>query len=151
MKNYILQIAGGAFLAVFADIFSPSEQKKYINVVTGIILITIIMTPIAKIKNIDIESGFENFAETSAAEDGEKIYSDILKREFSKRLATDIKERIKNEFAEDVSVETVIETNDRGEISEIKKIVINGTEDEKISERIAYVYNVKEVVTNAGK
>lgn len=146
MRGYILQIAGGAILAVFADIFSPSGMKKYIGAVTGIILITILLMPIAKIKNIDTDLGFEEFA-ASAVSDGENIYAELVEREFSERLALDIKERIKSEFKKDVSVEVSVDVSNEGGISKINKIIICGIgEDEKILERISYVYNADEVI-----
>ena len=150
MKSYIVSIAGGALLAVFADIFSPSGWKKYISIVTGIILITIIMTPIANLKKIDILSAYSEFND-NAISDGERIYSDMLKKEFSERLAVDIKERIKSEFGKDVSVEVVVEMNDSGGIKKADKIIIGGiSEDKKISQRISYVYDVDEVIFNVG-
>lgn len=148
MKGYIVGIAGGAILAAFADIFSPSGWKKYISVVTGIILITIILKPIADFKNADILSAYTEFNDNAAA-DGEQIYSDMLKKEFSKKVAADIKERISMEFEKDVSVEVIVEMNDGGGIKKIDKIIIGGIdEDKKITERISYVYDVDEVVYN---
>lgn len=150
MKGYIIQIVGGALLAVFADIFSPSGWKKYISTVMGIILITIIMTPVARLKNIDIMSAYSEFG-TEEKQTGTEIYADMLKKEFSEKLAVDIKERIRQEFSEDVSVEIIVEMNDNGGIDKISKIIISGiAPDKRISDRISYVYDVDEVVINAG-
>lgn len=149
LKTYILQITGGALLAVFADIFSPSGWKKYISVITGIILITIIMTPVSKLGNIDTQTVYGDFCENSK-EKGEEIYTDLLKKEFSERLAADIKERIRTEFSKDVSAKVFIEMNASGGISEITKIIITGIKpDKKISDRISYIYDVNEVIINA--
>lgn len=152
MKNYILKIAGGTVLAVFADIFSPPGYKKYMGAVTGIILIAIVMSPVEELKNIELGLTYAESEASSAVNSGEQIYGELLKKEFSERIATDVRERIREEFSKDVSAEVTVETNDDGGISKIVRIVIIGTEpDEKISERIAYVYDVDEVVMNGGK
>lgn len=150
MKAYIIQIIGGALLAVFADIFSPAEWKKYIGVITGIILITIIITPLAKLKNTNVLSSYRSF-DTETQVRGEEIYSDMLKKEFSENLALDIKERVKDEFSKEVSVEVSVEMNEKGGIKKITKIVLHGIEPNKeICGRISYIYNVDEVVCDVG-
>lgn len=150
MNSYILQIIGGALLAVFADTFSPTGWKKYISPICGIILVTIIVSPIASHGGIDFVSPFSE-ADASYKAYGEEIYSDMLKEEFSKKLALDIQERIMSEFSAETSVETQITMNGKGGVEKIEKIIIRGIEPNKaVTDRISYIYNVDEVITIAG-
>ena len=81
MKAYIVKIVGAATLAVFADMLSPAEWKKYTSVITAVILMSVIITPIMNIRKIDLMSGYR---EEEIIKDGEKIYSDMLKNELLK-------------------------------------------------------------------
>lgn len=146
MKAYIVKIVGAAILAVFADMLSPAEWKKYTSVITAVILMSVIITPIMNIRKIDLMSGYR---EEEIIKDGEKIYSDMLKNEFSKKVADDVRTRIEEEFSLDTSVEVDVVLNDGG-IEKISRITVRGNGlSEKISERIKYIYDVEEVVLNA--
>lgn len=148
MREYILKITGAAILAVFVDLLSPNSWRKYLSIVSGIIILSVIISPVAELKNIDILSGY---SENKVIEgEGNRIYSDMLEKEFSKRIADDIRERVHEEFSKDVSVETMVEVNEKGNIEKISKIIISGHGlDNKISDRISYIYDVEEVVLNA--
>lgn len=148
MKTYIIQIVGAALLAVFADILSPKGWKKYMGIVTGMILLTVIVTPVANLRGVDVLSGYRETDEVISR--GNEIYGDMIKNEFSKSVAMDVRERIRREFSQDVSVEVEVEINDKGNIEKILKITISGTGlDKKIADRISYIYDVDEVVLNA--
>lgn len=148
MKSYIIQIVGAALLSVFADILSPSGWKKYMGIITGIILLTVMITPAAKLNGIDIMSGYREAYEVTA--DGNILYSDMLKREFSKRIAIDVQERIRQEFSAEVSVAADVEVNDRGSIEKIISITISGENvNSKMADRISFIYDVDEVILNA--
>lgn len=147
MKTYILRIAGAALLAVFADMFSPSGWKKYMGIVTGIILMIVIVTPIANLKAGNVLGNCSESEEYT--NDGTKLYTDMLKREFSKSVALDVRERILNEFSTDTVVEAEIETDDDGNIEKILKITVSGRDLKKeIADRISYIYEVDEVILN---
>lgn len=146
MKSYIMQIIMCAIVAVFADILSPRGWGKYVAVVTGIIIFSVILTPVAKWKNIDVFSGLEE-TDNEYLEEGNEIYKDVLKKEFSKNISMDVQERIRQEFSKDAEVLTEIELSSEGDIEKIKRIEIKGKEITKdITERISYIYNVDEVV-----
>lgn len=148
MREYILKIVGTAIMAVFVDFISPEGWKKYLGIISGIIILSVIASPIAEFKNIDITAEYRDVQDVEA--EGTEIYSDMLRSEFSKRVATDVKERVREEFSKDVSVETEVEVNEKGNIEKISKIVITGSGlDKKIADRISYVYDVEEVRLNA--
>ena len=148
MKAYIIQIVGAALLSVFADMLSPAGWKKYMGIITGIILMTVIITPVAKLNGVDLS--LDTNAGEELAVSGEELYSDMLKKEFSKNVALDVKERIRQEFSTEVSVEAQVEVNDKGNIEKISKIIITGKNlNQEMSERICFIYDVDEVVLNA--
>jgi len=148
MKAYILKIIGAAILAVFTDILSPSGWKKYIGIVTGIILLTVIISPVANWRDIDVMSGFETSDEIISS--GKTLYADTLRLEFSKKVANDVRERIKQEFDKETQVEVEIEVSSEGQIEKISKIIIRGKNlDSAVSDRVSYIYNVDEVILDA--
>lgn len=148
MKTYIIQIVGAALLSVFADMMSPAGWKKYMGIITGIILLTVIITPVARLKGVDILSDYSESRDITLA--GDELYSDMLKNEFSKSVALDIKERIRQEFAKEVSVEADVTVNEKGNIDKISSITLTGEGlNEKIAERISFIYDVDEVILNA--
>ena len=149
MKDYIIRIVGAALLATLADILSPSDWRKYIAIVSGMIILCTISSPIASIKGIDINLDAVDTEDSAKA--GEALYRDRLSAEFSKSIALDIKERIRQEFSKDVSAEVSVRLDDDGKIDKISSIVIKGRDiDQKIADRIAFIYDVDEVVTDAG-
>lgn len=144
MKQYILQIVGAALIAVFADLFSPDGWKKYIGIISGMILMTVIITPLADFKNIDVLSGYRQSEDILT--DGNEIYGNLLKQEFTKKVEEDIKSRILQEFSTDADVAVELLVNTEGNIEKILSIDISGKRlDKKISGRISYIYGVDEV------
>lgn len=147
MKAYIIQIVGAAILKIFADVLSPKEWRKNINIITGIILLTVIITPVARLKGVDILSGYEKTEEVISR--GDDIYENMVREEFSKTVAKDVKERIRHEFSLDVAVEAEVAVNADGEIERISRIIITGSQmPKKVAERIAFIYDVQEVILN---
>lgn len=147
MKAYIIRIVGAAILKIFADVFSPGEWRTNTNIITGIILLTVILSPVAQLKGIDILSGYESTEEV--IKNGDEIYADLLKEEFSKTVAKDVKERVRQEFSLDVAVEADVDVDDNGGIEKISRIIISGEEiPQKIAERISFIYDVREVILN---
>ena len=149
MKTYIIQIVGAAILSVFADMLSPAGWKKHMSIITGIILLTIIVTPLANLRGIDIFYDL-NGAKT-VSEQGTELYGDMLKSAFSKSVAIDVRDRIRNEFSVETVVEAEVETDGNGNIKKILTIRISGKNLKKeIADRISYIYDVDEVILNDG-
>lgn len=148
MKAYLIRIVASALLVTFCDMLAPKGWKKYMSIVTGLLLLAILLEPVAKLQKIDF---FTNYQPAQAQlSQGTQLYAELLQKEFSKNLSTDIKERILTEFSIDVSVETIVETDDAGNLLRIPKIIISGKDlPEKIQERIAYIYDVDEVILRA--
>jgi len=103
---------------------------------------------VANWRDIDVMSGFETSDEIISS--GKTLYADTLRLEFSKKVANDVRERIKQEFDKETQVEVEIEVSSEGQIEKISKIIIRGKNlDSAVSDRVSYIYNVDEVILDA--
>lgn len=144
MKTYILTIIGAAVLASFASMLSPDTWRKYVGVITGLVIISCIVAPVAKFSKTDLFSGFEAIEDT---EDYNKnLQLEIVKDEMEKRIEEDISQRLKNEFGMEVSPKVEIGVNENGEIEGVKEIRIKGAMlPDAVIRRLCEIYGVSEV------
>ncbi len=143
MKEYILSIIGAAVLSSFASMLSPDKWRKYIGVVTGLVVISCIIAPIAKFSKADMFKGFE-YIETGA-DYGYEMQEEIIREEMSKSIGEDISKRLYDEFGIKVTAAASVAINEKNEITGIEKIKIKGgrlTSAQII--RLCEVYGVKE-------
>lgn len=141
MKNYVMMIAGGAVLSAFADIIVPFAWKKYIRVITGFILLTVIMNPVLKINGIDMLSEFH-------VEDIDYTpMPDMVADRLERNICEDIQSRLKTEFDIDAQAEASVSINEEGLIECVDEIVVYascGNED-KVKSRLYEVYGAKKI------
>lgn len=141
MKNYVMMIAGGAVLSAFADIIVPSAWKKYIRVITGFILLTVIMNPVLKINGIDMLNGF-------CAEDIDYTpMSDMVAEQLERNICEDIQSRLKTEFGIDAQAEASVSINDEGLIDCVDEIIVytSCTEEDTVKSRLYEVYGAEKI------
>lgn len=143
MKEYVTVIAGAAILSVLADILSPEQWRKYIKIVTGFVIISVIISPVAKLKNIDLFDGIDYNNTISA--DITDYRSKWVAEEFEVRVENDIKERVMNDYGKNCDVDVKISINDDNMIEAVEQIEIH-TDGECIGlkEKMAYMYGVAE-------
>lgn len=143
MKTYILTIIGAAVLSSFASVLSPDKWRKYVGVITGLVIISCIIAPVAKISKTDLFSGFE--AIENSEEYSKNLQKEIIEEELAKRVGEDISSRLKNEFGINVTAKVTININDNNEITGIEQIRLKG---DKLSApavaRLCEVYGVNE-------
>lgn len=124
MKEYILSIIGAAVLSSFASILSPDRWRKYISVITGLVIISCIVSPLSKLSKTNPFNGFEYI------ENNEKYTIDmqreIILEEMSAEIGRDISKRLADEYGISVSAAAEITINESGKITGIKKIIIRG-------------------------
>lgn len=143
MKAYILKIVGAALVGTFAEYIVPSDWKKYVKLVSGILMLAVLIIPL----KIDTTAIFEEtFPAEDYTEEGEKVLYDGIKEELQKNVAADIAERIETEFSKKVTAEVEINTTDDGKIESVKSIELYGKEDDEITERLKYVYGTDAVI-----
>lgn len=145
MKAYLIRIVAAALSAALSDVLVPQKWKKYTGMITGLFLLLALIQPITDFQKTDF---FSDYAlEDREVSAGNEIYADLLRREFSEKIANDVRDRVRLEFSRDVSVETELLLDDQGNLEKICSITIRGNKlPEKIRERISYVYDTEEVI-----
>lgn len=122
MKAYIMTIVGAALLAVFSDLILPASWRKYVRMVTGLIIISTIIAPAARLKNIDIFQDFqleETIVEETQQDTGQKIVAEL-----EIQIAKDAAQRILDEFGVSAQVRAVVQTDEQYRIEYVKTLDI---------------------------
>ena len=149
MKEYIITIVGATLISAIGNVLTPDNMRKYVSVITGFIIISVIISPLASLGNIDLFARLK--APANASENYESVYTEAVADELKERIEGDIKTRIKEEFSKEVVVKAELLTED-GDIKEISQISVRGAgANKKIATRLMEVYNVKEVIMDGQK
>ncbi len=146
MKEYLMRIIGAVLICVFADMLLEEKWSKYIKIITGLIIISAISTPLQKPLNLDFK---EYFNETKKLEaDGTQYSLVLIREELEKSLENDINSRFIEEFNQDIKAQVDVSLNDENKISGVEKINLIGSINQKMIDRINEVYAPKEVLIN---
>ena len=140
MREYIISIAGAAILSGLVKILSPAGWQKYIKIITGLIIISIIAAPIRELKKINI------FSEFSLPEGNidEEVQIKKVKDELAIRVQEDINKRVYKEFFETAKSSVVIDVNEKNEIVGVLSVkVITKADSEKVKKLINEIYGVE--------
>lgn len=146
MKTYILKIVGAALIAAFSEYIVPKDWQKYMKLISGFIIISVIISPLSKGFNTDIFPDFE--MENEYLEEGTKEMYENIKIQLEENICSDIKLRIKNEFSKEVEAKVTIKVNEEGKIESVQKIELFGEENSEITERLKFVYGTEVVIWN---
>lgn len=141
MKAYIITIIGATLLSALAGIISPDKWRGYVRIITGLVIISCIISPVLKIADRDIFTGFnESF---DAAAEGEDLQQRIVLDELKKRVNADIEARLKNEFNLSVKADCDIKVSDEGAIEGVREIRLSGdTLTDRAKNRLCEVYGI---------
>ena len=144
MKAYIISIIGATILSAVASILTPDAMRKYVSVITGFIIISVIISPLSKGGRVDF---FAPLREASpSAENYGEIYAHSVADELKKQIERDIENRIEQEFGIKSYAEVTLEV-EGGDIKRIRTIALRGTLLRKdIAMRLGEVYGVSEVI-----
>ena len=147
MKAYIMTIVGAALLAAFSDLLLPTSWRKYVRIITGLIIITTIIAPLARFKQVDF---FEDFKlDETVVEQGTVDLGGQIARELEQRVAQDAKERIAAEFNVDAEVRVRVQVNAQNQITQVEKIYVDGADVPAEAEAfLKEIYGAGEVVIN---
>ena len=149
MKQYIITIIGATILSAIGSILTPDTMRKYVNVITGFIIISVIVAPLASLRGIDLFAGVEEIGAVQT--EYESVYINSVADVIKKRIEGDIKQRLHEELGVDaqVSAEIVVEKNN---IKEISQICVWGVGTQKEAAKLLMkTYMVKEVVIDGQK
>lgn len=140
MKQYIITIIGAAVLCGAAHLLTPVNWVKYVKIITGLVILSIIASPIAEIKNINIFSDFS----VPKSELNESLQIDTISTELEKRINQDIEERIKNEFFCEATAKSTVSVNENNEITGVSHIkIITKAEPARLTERLCEIYGIE--------
>lgn len=147
MKAYIMTIVGAALLAAFSDLLLPAAWRKYVRIITGLIIITTIIAPMAQCKQVDFFQDFE--LDDAVVEQGTQDLESRVAMELERRVAGDARERIAAEFGIDTEVRVEVQVNEQNQITEVRAIYVDGADIPlAVKDRLLEVYGAGEVVIN---
>ena len=92
MKEYIITVATAAICAGITDILAPKEWSKYIRVMIGFLILSVILAPVVKFKDSQIIS------DTKTYNISDKPLKDKVSDELKVNVERDIEERLEAEF-----------------------------------------------------
>lgn len=143
MKTYIITIIGATLLSAYAANLAPQSWRKYVQIITGLVLIICILSPLKSLVGADIFGEFD-ISELRIAEG--KTQTELIVQELSQKVEADAEERLMREFNLQVTAKAEISVNDRGEIEGVKAIRVSGDKLSAAAKaRLCEVYGVTEV------
>lgn len=143
MKEYILSIIGAAVLSSFSSMLSPDKWRKYIGVITGLVVISCIISPLSKFSKTDLFKGFEYIENNEQY--SQNMQKEIILEEMSENIGKDISKRLLDEYGISVTAAAAVSINENNEICGIEKIRVKGARLTKTQKaRLCEVYGVSE-------
>ena len=107
-------------------------------------IICVLLAPFTYKNRIKI---FDDFRlESRYSKDAEEILLKNIKKELELKISDDIKRRVSEEFSQVVSAEVSVLCNKDGKIDHVKKIILHGKNDPKITDRLKFIYGADEVI-----
>ena len=142
MKADIITIIGATLLSAMAGIMSPEKWRGYVQVITGLVIISCIISPASTIVKSDIFDSFDSVEENIA--ESENLQSDLVMEELKKRINDDIKARMEKEFNLSVTADCDIRVNEEGAIEGVDCVRIYGDKlTDRARRRLCEVYGLK--------
>ena len=84
MKEYIITIIGATLLSAMAGIIAPEKWRSYVQVITGLVIISCIISPVTAIVKSDIFDGFDSVQENIA--DSSNMQTELVIEELKNRI-----------------------------------------------------------------
>jgi hypothetical protein len=129
-----MSICIASVIASLADIIAPREHQKYIRVLLGFLILTVILSPLPSVKRIKFEPPQNQALENT------KILSDNISKELKENVETDICERMKDEFGVICTADVLLDIDDEHKIRGVKSITLSKKVPENAAERLKEVY-----------
>lgn len=140
MREYIITIAVAAICASVADILAPKEWSKYIRVIIGFLILSVIVAPVVKFKDSRILSP------TTTYNISDEPLTDRVAQELKKNVEKDIVERLKSEFGVDAEALVEIEIDENYKIKGIKAIEVKTWKNpDGMIDRLTNIYGCEKI------
>ncbi len=142
MKVYIITIIGATLLSAMAGIMSPEKWRGYVQVITGLVIISCIISPASAIVKNDIFDSFDSVEQNIA--ESENLQTDLVMEELKKRINDDIRARMQKEFNLSVTADCDIRVNEEGAIEGVDSVRIYGDKlTDRARSRLCEVYGLR--------
>lgn len=129
-----MSVCMAAVIASLADILAPREHQKYIRVLLGFLILTVILSPLPKVKKIKFEPLENQTLENT------KILSDSISEKLKENVEADIAERIKDEFGVICDADVLLDIDEEHKIRGVKRIALSKKIPQNAAERLKEVY-----------
>lgn len=140
MKGYIILVAMSAIIAAVTDVLAPKEWRGYVRLAVGFLILAVLISPLAKIKNVEIFGPQEKFEVSDAA------IKDKVTEELTKNVERDIEERALSEFKTKLEATVSLEVDAEHKIKGVRKIVIkSGKVPSGLDARLKEVYGCENI------
>ncbi len=140
MREYIILVAMASIISALVDILSPENWRRYIRIVTGFLILAVLISPVAKFKNIEIFNPEQSFQAS------EIPARDLVVAELQKNVERDIEERILVEFKREATAIAELDIDSEHRIRGVKRIRLSLKKaPEGLRERLLEVYGCENI------
>ncbi len=140
MKEYIITVATAAVIASLADIMAPKEWSKYIRIIVGFLIMSILIAPTAKFR------GAEILSETPTYKISDEPLKDSISEKLRENIEKDIEERVLSEFGIDIKARVNIDIDSEHNIRGVKAIQISTWKNPKgMEDRLRDIYGCDKI------
>lgn len=145
MREYITTMSVAAIIASLFELLAPKEWEKYIKIGIGIIILSVIISPVAELKNAQIlpVNPGDNI-------EVENFYRGIVS-ELAHNVERDIEERLLAEFNMEVKARVDISIDEENRIKGVNAITLYALENPpELAERLEEIYGCKRIEIKPG-
>ena len=141
MDKYLTTLITAAVLSAVAKNMSPRRWQKFISIITGIMLVSVIVSPVFEIAGVDLFSEFSYSDETDMFAQHKEV-----KAELEKRVSEDAEKRLRDKLQGEYKVETKLLINSNYEIEGVKEMIV-WTKEKKnpVREILGTVYSPQKI------
>ncbi len=126
---------------------SPEKWRRYVGIISGAVILCAVVAPVTRLDPERLFTSFESGTAEIDLKKGEEYRNDLLERELTERINSDIEERVRNEFGKEIQASVKIDINGEGKITGVKEIKINGKIGDRAAARLCEVYGVEKIIT----
>lgn len=140
MKEYIITVAVAAITAAIADILAPKEWSKYLKVIIGFLILSVILAPVARFKDVKLISP------TGTYNISDEPLKDKVSEQLRQNIKKDIEERLLEEFGVEAKAVVEIDVDENRDIKGVRAIEIRTWENpDGMIERLKNIYGCDKI------
>lgn len=144
MRGYIITMSVAAIICSVLEIFAPKQWEKYVKLALGLVIMSIILSPVMALKKEKIELAEESFHER-----GDEFYHNVA-TELKARVEQDIEERLLKEFELEAKATVDIDVDENHNIKGVNAIRIKCRKNPpKLRERLEEIYGCERIEINS--